>query len=173
MLLPNQIIVIIMSNKTRNKSTLVSWRLQKTRRVTGGCHLVYHHDYPRRCAARDWCVYSSRHPVLVVAPDRTGQQGPRHRCLGWISLVVGRKMAQDQDWVSLKTYMDTLGETYLRETMEVSFSSSPHDYTRNIGRHAQPQKKKTTLLLPTRTTPLSPKRARDHECAGQSGQNRL
>ena len=24
-----------------------------------------------------------------------------------------REMAQDQDWVSLKTYMDTLGETYL------------------------------------------------------------
>ena len=32
--------------------------------------------------------------------------------------LLARQMAQDQDWVSLKTYMDTLGETYLRETME-------------------------------------------------------
>ena len=29
-----------------------------------------------------------------------------------------RQMAQDQDWVALKTYMDTMGETYLRESME-------------------------------------------------------
>ena len=32
--------------------------------------------------------------------------------------LVARQLAQDQDWVSLKHYMDTMGETYLRETME-------------------------------------------------------
>ena len=32
--------------------------------------------------------------------------------------LVARQLAQDQDWVSLKHYMDTLGETHLRETME-------------------------------------------------------
>ena len=31
---------------------------------------------------------------------------------------VARQLAQDQDWVSLKHYMDTLGETHLRETVE-------------------------------------------------------
>ena len=41
-------------------------------------------------------------------------------------------MAQDEDWVSLKAYMDTLGETYLRESMEylVQSASPPlyHEY---------------------------------------------
>ena len=32
--------------------------------------------------------------------------------------LVARELAQDQDWVSLKHYMDTMGETHLRETME-------------------------------------------------------
>ena len=32
--------------------------------------------------------------------------------------LVARQLAQDQDWVSLKQYMDTLGETHLREAME-------------------------------------------------------
>ena len=32
--------------------------------------------------------------------------------------LVARQLAQDQDWVSLKHYMDSIGETYLRETME-------------------------------------------------------
>ena len=34
-------------------------------------------------------------------------------------------MAQDEDWVSLKAYMDILGETYLRERMEdlIQFAS--------------------------------------------------
>ena len=46
-----------------------------------------HHDYARRCAARRGCVHSRRNLVLVVQPDRTGQHGARHRCLGWVSLV--------------------------------------------------------------------------------------
>ena len=32
--------------------------------------------------------------------------------------LVARQLAQDQDWVSLKQYMDTMSETHLRETME-------------------------------------------------------
>ena len=32
--------------------------------------------------------------------------------------LMARQLAQDQDWVSLKHYMDTMKETHLRETME-------------------------------------------------------
>ena len=43
--------------------------------------------------------------------------------------TLARQMAQDQDWVSLKTYMDTLGERYLKETMEgLIQSASPRLY---------------------------------------------
>ena len=43
--------------------------------------------------------------------------------------LVARQLAQDQDWVSLKHYMDTMGETYLRETMEgLIQSESPRLY---------------------------------------------
>ena len=31
--------------------------------------------------------------------------------------LMARQLAQDQDWVSLKHYMDSMSETYLRETM--------------------------------------------------------
>ena len=31
---------------------------------------------------------------------------------------MARQLAQDQDWVALKHYMDTMKETHLRETME-------------------------------------------------------
>ena len=50
---------------------------------------LYHHDYSRRCAARCGCVHSRRNLVLVVQPDRAGQHGARHRCMGWVSLVNG------------------------------------------------------------------------------------
>ena len=46
--------------------------------------------------------------------------------------LLARQMVQDQDWVSLKHYMDTLGETYLRESMEglIQFESPRlyHEY---------------------------------------------
>ena len=43
--------------------------------------------------------------------------------------LVARQLAQDQDWVSLKHYMDSIGETYLRETMErLIRSESPRLY---------------------------------------------
>ena len=32
--------------------------------------------------------------------------------------LMARQLAQDQDWVALKQYMDTMSETHLRETME-------------------------------------------------------
>ena len=43
--------------------------------------------------------------------------------------LMARQLSQDQDWVSLKHYMDTLGETYLREIMEgLIQSASPRLY---------------------------------------------
>ena len=43
--------------------------------------------------------------------------------------LIARQLAQDQDWVSLKHYMDSIGETYLRETMEQLIQSeSPRLY---------------------------------------------
>jgi len=43
--------------------------------------------------------------------------------------IIGRwpdNWLNDEDWVSLKAYMDTMGETYLRESMEhLVQSSSP------------------------------------------------
>jgi len=46
--------------------------------------------------------------------------------------MLARQLAQDQDWVALKTCMDTMRETYLRETMEglIQFASPRlyHDY---------------------------------------------
>jgi len=40
-----------------------------------------------------------------------------------------RQLAQDEEWVSLKAYMDTMGETYLRESMEhLVQSASPRLY---------------------------------------------
>ena len=32
--------------------------------------------------------------------------------------LMARQLAQDQDWVALKQYMDSMSETHLRETME-------------------------------------------------------
>ena len=79
--------------------------------------------------------------------------------------TLARQLAQDENWVSLKAYMETLGETYLRESMEYLVqSASPllnHEYWT------------ACPACPTTTTPLSSKRAWDHECVGQSGQNRL
>ena len=43
--------------------------------------------------------------------------------------LVARQLAQDQDWVYLKHYMDGMSETYLRETMErLIQSESPRLY---------------------------------------------
>ena len=38
--------------------------------------------------------------------------------------TLARQPAQDEDWVSLKAHMDTLGETYLRESMEYFVQSA-------------------------------------------------
>ena len=88
-----------------------------------------HHDYSRRCAARSGCVPLRRNRVLVGTPDRAGQHSPRHHAWDGYHWLVARQLAQDQDWVSLKHYMDTMGETYLRETMEgLIQSESPRLY---------------------------------------------
>ena len=43
--------------------------------------------------------------------------------------TLARQMAQEGEWVSLKAYMDALGETYLRESMEYLVqSASPRLY---------------------------------------------
>ena len=81
--------------------------------------------------------------------------------------LVARQLAQDQDWVSLKHYMDSMSETYLRETMEGLIQSESLAYTANIGRHAPSQTTTTTARLHP-TTLFSPKRAGHHERVGQS-----
>ena len=73
--------MIILSNKKPHKNDAF-----RDREVI---LLFPHQDYSRRCAARDGCVYFRRNLVLVVTPHRTGQHGPRHGCLGWVSLDVG------------------------------------------------------------------------------------
>ena len=46
--------------------------------------------------------------------------------------TLARQLAQDREWTSLKAYMDTMGESYLRKSMEhLIQSASPrlyHDY---------------------------------------------
>ena len=43
--------------------------------------------------------------------------------------LMARQLAQDQDWVALKHYMDSMSETHLRETMEQLIQSeSPRLY---------------------------------------------
>ena len=62
-----------------------------------------------------WCL----HPIERVNTVRGIDAWDGHH---W---TLARQMAQDEDWVSLKAYMDTLGETYLRERMEdlIQFAS--------------------------------------------------
>ena len=43
--------------------------------------------------------------------------------------TLARQMAQDEEWMSFEAYMDTMGETYLRESMEhLVQSASPRLY---------------------------------------------
>ena len=43
--------------------------------------------------------------------------------------TLARQLAQDREWTSLKAYMDTMGESYLRESMEhLIQSASPRLY---------------------------------------------
>ena len=55
-----------------------------------------------------WCL----HPIERV---NTVREVDRWNGYHWL---MTRQLAQDQVWVDLKHYMDTVGETYLRETME-------------------------------------------------------
>ena len=66
-----------------------------------------------------WCV----HPIERVNTVQGIDAGDGYH---WL---LARQLAQDQDWVSFKHYMDTMGETYLRETMErLIQSESPRLY---------------------------------------------
>ena len=81
--------------------------------------------------------------------------------------LVARQLAQDQDWVSLKHYMDSMSETYLRDTMEgLIQSESPRLYREYWT--ACPLAETTTTVRLHPTTLLSPKRAGYHERVGQS-----
>ena len=91
--------------------------------------IVSHHDYASRCTARRGCVHSRRNLVLVVQPDRAGQHGARHRCLGWVSLASGSTIGARPRLGLPQHYMDSMSETYLRETMEgLIQSESPRLY---------------------------------------------
>ena len=81
--------------------------------------------------------------------------------------MLARQTAQEEDWVSLKAYMDTLGETYLRESMEYLVQSAStrlyHEYWTACPAEEDPPP----------NDPISSKRAWDHDGVGQSGQDRL
>ena len=73
--------------------------------------LVHHHVYPRRCTAEE-TLYWWLHPIERVNTVRGIDAWDGYHCM------LARRLAQDEDWVSLKMFMDTTSETYLRETME-------------------------------------------------------
>ena len=90
--------------------------IKKTRRVAGGVIwflIITRGDVQRVMDAfileetlRWWL-----HPIERVQIVRGMDAGDGYH---W---TLARQMAQDEDWVSLKAYMDTLGETYLRESI--------------------------------------------------------
>jgi len=147
---------------------------KKARRVAGGaiwCSIIMitRGDVQRVMDAfiLEVTLYWWLHPIERV---NTGRGVDAWDGYHW---TLARQLAQDKDWVSLKTYMDTMSETYLRETIEglIQFESPRlyHEYWTACPATEEGRKR----LLPTTTTRLSPKRARDHERVGQSGQNRL
>ena len=71
-------------------------------------------DLQRGIAAfiREETLYWWSHPIERVNTVRNIDAWDGYH---WL---LARQLAQDQDWVALKHYMDTMGKTYLRETME-------------------------------------------------------
>ena len=57
-------------------------------------------------------LYWWLHPIERVNTVRAIDAWDRYH---WLEAC---QLAQDHDWVALKKYMDTMSETYLRETME-------------------------------------------------------
>ena len=121
-----------MSNKIRNKRTLVCGRHKKTRRVAGGviwCIIMITRGDVQRVVDAfilEETLYWWLHPIERVNTVRGIDAWDGYH---WL---LARQLAQDQEWVSLKTYMDTMSETYLRETMEglIQFASPRlyHEY---------------------------------------------
>ena len=105
--------------------------IKKTRRVTGGviwCIMITRGDVQRVMDAfiLEETLYWWLHPIERVQTVRGIDAWDGYH---W---TLARQLVQDEDWVSLKAYMDTLGETHLRDSMEYLVqSASPrlyHDY---------------------------------------------
>ena len=105
--------------------------MKKTRRVARGviwCIMITRGEVQRVMDAfiLEETLYWWLHPIERVQSVRgIDAWDGYHRTLA-------RQMAQDEDWVSLKAYMNTLGETYLRESMEYLVQSASlrlyHEY---------------------------------------------
>ena len=85
--------------------------IKETRSLGQGIHC--HHDYARGCAESGRCLYFG---INVLVPSSQTVQGiDQWDGYHW---MLTSQLAQDGDWTSLKRYMDTMGETYSRESME-------------------------------------------------------
>ena len=105
--------------------------IKKTRRVAEGviwCIMITRGDVQRVMDAfiLEETLYWWLHPIERVQTVRGIDTWDGYH---W---TLARQLAQDENWVSLKVYIDTLGETYLRESMEYLVqSASPrlnHEY---------------------------------------------
>ena len=68
-------------------------------------------------------LYWWLHPIERVQTVRGNDAWDGYR---W---TLARQLAQDREWMSLKAYMDTMGESYLRECMQhLIQSASPRLY---------------------------------------------
>ena len=68
-------------------------------------------------------LYWWSHPIERVQTVRGNDAWDGYR---W---TLARQLAQDREWMSLKAYMDTMGESYLRECMQhLIQSTSPRLY---------------------------------------------
>ena len=95
--------------------------LKKTRRVAGGVIwriMITRGDVQRVMDAfiLEETLYWWLHPIERVQTVRGMDAWDGYH---W---TLGRQMAQDEDSVSLKAYMDTLGETYCTTTLMVILS---------------------------------------------------
>ena len=102
--------------------------LKKTRRVAGGVIsfiMITRSDVQRVIDTfiLEETLYWWLHPIERVQTVRGIDAWDGYH---W---TLARQMAQDEDWVSLKAYIDTLGETYLRDNLEYLVqSASPRLY---------------------------------------------
>ena len=97
--------------------------IKKTRRVAGGDILFImftRGDVQRVTDAviLEETLYWWLHPIERVQTVRGIDAWDGYH---W---TLARQMAQDEDWVFLKAYIDTLGETYLRDNMEYLVQSA-------------------------------------------------